>query len=69
MESYRCKVAAIAIDDPRCSILLKGVAIEVEDSRCRSLLEGRVLDVEDSRCGDVRVVMEDPRCQSLHMKW
>jgi hypothetical protein len=25
--------------------------------------------VEDSRCSQVAIRMEDPRCQSLYMKW
>jgi hypothetical protein len=69
MESSRCKMAAIGMDDPRGAGLLKAVAIEAEDSRCGSLAEGRMLEVEDPRCGSVRIAMEDHRCQSLYMKW
>jgi len=69
MEFSRCKIVAIEIDDPRGAGHLQGVSIDVEDSRCRSLAEGQMLEVEDARCRHTRVVMEDPRCQNLHMKW
>ena len=69
MEFSRCRMVAIAIDDPRGAGLLSGVAIEVEDVRCRNLAEGGVLEVEDARCRKVAIHMEDPRCQNLHSKW
>jgi hypothetical protein len=69
MESFRCKMAAVKIDDPRCSDLLTGVTIGPEDLRCINLLEGLVLEVDDPRCKHVHVKMEDPRCWSLNIRW
>ena len=69
MDSFRCKMAAIEMEDPRCSSLLEGVAIEMEDRRCTGLVEGLVLEVDDARCRHVPVRMEDPRCQNLHTNW
>jgi hypothetical protein len=69
MESSRCRMVAIEINDPRCSSLLAGVTIEAEDSRCRSLVEGLVLEVDDARCRHVAIRLEDPRCRNLHMMW
>ena len=69
MESFRYKMTAIEMEDPRCSGLLVGVAIAMEDSRCTSLVEGRALEVDDTRCRHVPVRMEDPRCQNLHRNW
>jgi hypothetical protein len=69
MEFSRCKIAAIEIQDPRCSSLLEGIAIGTEDSRCRSLVEGMALEVDDARCAYARIKMEDPRCQELRARW
>jgi hypothetical protein len=69
MESHRCKMVAIEMDDPRGANLLGAVAIEVEDTRCRSLAEGYLIQVEDARYRHVAIKMEDPRCQNLRDKW
>jgi hypothetical protein len=65
MESSRCKMVAIEIDDPRGKGLLTSVAIEVEDPRCRNLRDDLVIGLEDRRCNRVGIEMEDPRCQNL----
>ncbi len=69
MEFSRCKIAAIEIQDLRCSSLLAGVTIEMEDSRCRGLNERRELEVDDARCAHAPIKVEDPRCWSLRTKW
>ena len=69
MEFSRCEMVAIEVDDPRGAGLSGGVSIALEDPRCRGLAERLMLEVEDARCSHPLVVMEDPRCQSLHMKW
>jgi len=69
MESSRCKVAAIGIDDPRGAGFHSAVTIEAEDPRCRNLLEGQMLET-DGPCGrNVSIKLEDARCQSLYMNW
>ena len=65
MESYRCKMAAIEIDDPRGKGLLAGVAIEVEDPRCRNLKANGTIGLEESWSNRVGIAMEDARCQNL----
>jgi hypothetical protein len=69
MEFSRCRIVAMEMDDPRGARVLSGVAIDAEDARCRSLNDSQALEVEDSRCSQVAIRMEDPRCQSLYMKW
>jgi hypothetical protein len=69
MEFSRCRIVATEMDDPRGAGVLSGVAIDAEDARCRSLTDSQVLEVEDARCNQVAIRMEDPRCQSLYMKW
>ena len=69
MEFSRCRIVAIEMDDPRGAGVLSGVAIDAEDARCRSLTDSQVPEVEDARCNQVTIRMEDPRCQSLYMKW
>ena len=65
MESYRCKMAAIEIDDPRGKGLLMGVAIDVEDARCRNLKADGTIGLEESWSNRAGIAMEDPRCQNL----
>ena len=69
MEFSRCRIVAIEMDDPRGAGLITAVAIDVEDSRCRCLNDSQALEVEDARCSQAAIRMEDPRCQSLYMKW
>lgn len=65
MESSRCRMVAIEIDDPRGKSLFTGVAIELEDLRCRSLQASPVIESEDHRCHRIGMEMEDPRCRNL----
>lgn len=65
MESSRCKMVAIEMDDPRGKSLLTGVAIEVEDLRCRNLHASLVIGLEDRWYNRVGIEMEDPRCKNL----
>jgi hypothetical protein len=55
MESSRCKMVAIEINDPRGKSLLTGVAIEMEDLRCKSLHSSMVIGLEDRRCNRVGI--------------
>jgi len=65
MESARCKMVAIEIDDPRGKSLLTGVSIETEDPRWSSLHASTVIGPEDSWRNRVGIQMEDPRCMNL----
>ncbi len=65
MESSRCRMAAIEIDDPRGKSLFTAVAIEMEDLRCRSLQARAVIEPEDYRYHRIGIEMEDPRCRNL----
>jgi hypothetical protein len=65
MESPRCKIVAIEIDDPRRKGLLAGVTVEVEDLRCRNLHASQVIGLEDRRHDRVGIEMEDPRRKNL----
>jgi hypothetical protein len=69
MESSRCRMVAIEIDDPRGKSLLTGVVIETEDLRCRSLQASAAIELEDSRFQRVGIEMEDPRCRNLRNWW
>lgn len=58
MESSRCRMVAIEIDDPRGKSLITGVAIEMEDLRCRSLRASVVIEPDDRRCHRIGIEME-----------
>ena len=65
MDSDRCRMVAIEIDDPRGKGLLAGVAIQVEDPRCVSLRASAAIWTEDRGWNRVGIEMEDPRCKNL----
>ncbi len=67
MEDPRYQVAAIQMEDPRCQGLQNGMAIAMEDLRCERPEKRWVIRTEDPRCMQVEIVMEDSRCQWLHM--
>ena len=69
MEDHRCRVAAKAVDDPRCEGYFGSTLIVDEDPRYMCADRRVDLDVEDCRCGRVAMNMEDPRCQGLLLKW
>jgi len=69
MDDPRCKIAAIATDDSRCSGLLNGMVIEMEDLRCKGLLYRAADEMEDPRCCRTVLEMDDPRCKGLSRAW
>jgi len=69
MEDPRCKIAAIEMDDSRCSGLLNGMVIETEDLRCKSLRYRATNEMDDPRCARTAIEMEDPRCRSQSRAW
>ena len=69
MEDPRYKVAAIEMEDSRCTGLQNGMDIQVEDFRCERLPNRAAIPAEDPRCAHLVVATEDPRCQWLHMNW
>jgi hypothetical protein len=69
MDDPRGKIAAIEMDDCRCSGLLNGMVIEMEDLRCKSLLYRAANEMEDPRCRNNPIEMEDPRCRGLSRAW
>ena len=69
MEDPRYKVAAIEMEDSRCTGLQNGMDIQVEDFRCERLPNLTAIPAEDPRCIHLVVATEDPRCQWLHINW
>ncbi len=69
MEDPRYKVAASETEDPRCKGLQNAMEITMEDLRCVGLSNRAAIQTEDPRCTGVVIVVEDPRCQWLQMRW